>query len=107
MNKITKENLDYFELVPKGQTAPGASPQAIIQTSSGYKPKHIFRHDTLGIVIVIGRDVEYNDAKEVINSLLGIKRVFEDRRIDLDLSDIFTYLVIVSSDDGRRAVSSK
>ena len=107
MNNITKENFDSFKLVPKGQTAPEAAPQPIIQTSSGYKPKHIFRHDTLGIVIVIGRDVEYNDAKEVINSLLGIKRVFEDRRIDLDLSDIFTYLVIVSSDDGRRAVSHK
>tara|TARA_Y100000592_G_C5461688_1_gene314364 strand:- start:1161 stop:2108 length:948 start_codon:yes stop_codon:yes gene_type:complete len=72
-----------------------------------YKPKDTFRHDLLGINIVVGRDVEDSDAKTVIDKLLGIKRLFEEKRIDLDLSNLFTTLVIVSSDEDRKQVSNK
>lgn len=70
-----------------------------------YQPKDVFKHDVLGIIIVVGRDVEYEDAKTVVDKLLGIKRIFEEKRINLSLSDAFTTLVIVASDEERKLIS--
>ena len=70
-----------------------------------YQFKDVFRHDTLGIRIVVGRDVNDEDAKTVVDKLLGIKRIFEEKRINLKLSDAFKTLVIVASDEERKLIS--
>ena len=70
-----------------------------------YQPKDVFKHDALGIKIIVGRDVDDKDAKTVIDKLLGIKRIFEEKRISLSLSDAFTTLVIVASDEERKLIS--
>lgn len=70
-----------------------------------YQPKDVFKHDILGIRIIVGRDVNDKDAKTVVDKLLGIKRIFEEKRISLKLSDAFTTLIIVASDEERKLIS--
>ena len=45
-----------------------------------YKPKDEFIHDTLGITIIVGRDVNDSDAKEVIDKLIGITKIFKEHK---------------------------
>ena len=73
--------------------------------SSSYESKDTFRHDTLGINIIVGRDVKDTDAKEVIDKLVGITKIFKSKRIDFDISKAFSTLAIVASQEERKILS--
>jgi len=72
-----------------------------IKETKEYFPKNTFRHDTLGINIIVGRDVSDADAKEVIDKLIGITKIFKSKRIVFDISEAFNTLAIVASQEER------
>ena len=72
-----------------------------IKETKEYYPKDTFRHDTLGINIIVGRDVSDADAKEVIDKLIGIVKIFKSKRIVFDLSKAFNTLAIIASQEER------
>lgn len=75
--------------------------------SSEYNPKDTFRHDTLGINIIVGRDVSDTDAKKAIDKLIGITKIFKEKRIDFDISKAFSTLVIIASEEERKILSPR
>lgn len=76
-----------------------------LEENSDYKTKDEFTHDTLGIKIIVGRDVSDEDANLVVDKLIGIKRIFEEKRIEFDLSQAFNTLVIIASKEERKILS--
>lgn len=74
-------------------------------SNSDYKPKDTFVHDSLGITIIVGRDVDDSDAKLVIDKLIGITKIFKEKKISFSLSDAFSTLLIVASPEERRLAS--
>jgi len=74
--------------------------------SISYKPKDTFRHDSLGINIIIGRDVSDLDAKEVIDKLIGITKIFKSKKIVFDIAEAFSTLVVVASKEERKILGS-
>jgi hypothetical protein len=74
-------------------------------SDNAYKPKNTFIHDSLGITIIVGRDVDDSDAKLVIDKLIGITKIFKEKKINFSLSDAFSTLLIVASLEERNLSS--
>lgn len=77
----------------------------LFRLKKDYKPKDIFKHDKLGIKVVVGKDISDKDVKLVVDKLLGIVKIFKEKKITLDLSEIFSNLVIISSELERNIIS--